>query len=78
MPPENDPQPNNFERSHWRKTSTEGACVEVSHGTGGWVAVRDSKNPDGRILIFSRTVWSSFLACIHTTRFDAQLGQEDL
>ncbi|TDC98821.1 DUF397 domain-containing protein [Saccharopolyspora terrae] len=78
MPPENGPQPNTFERSRWRKTSTEGACVEVNHGTEGWVAVRDSKNPDGCILLFKRTVWSSFLVGIHTNRFDVRREQEGL
>lgn len=47
----------------WRKSSYSGAtgeCVEI-----GWpddaVAVRDSKNPDGPILMVSTRAWTVFL-----------------
>jgi hypothetical protein len=48
----------------WRKATRStgnGACVEVTPAMGR-VAVRDSKNPSGGILLYSATAWQSFLA----------------
>jgi hypothetical protein len=49
----------------WRKSSYSGNggadCVEVARSLPGVVAVRDSKNPDGPILTFSRDEWASFI-----------------
>ncbi|MER7081333.1 DUF397 domain-containing protein [Saccharopolyspora kobensis] len=38
-----------------------GNCVEVASGDGV-VAARDSKDPEGRVLVFSRARWAAFLA----------------
>jgi hypothetical protein len=47
----------------WRKSSHSGPdggeCVEVAERPGV-VAVRDSKNPDGPALTFSRPTWRAF------------------
>ncbi|PRW62787.1 DUF397 domain-containing protein [Actinopolyspora mortivallis] len=51
----------------WRKSTRSGNngsggnCVEVGF-TGPTVAVRDSKEPEGAVLAFSRAAWASFLA----------------
>nr|WP_211840677.1 DUF397 domain-containing protein [Saccharopolyspora hirsuta] len=48
----------------WRKSSrsgNNGACVEVA-AAADLVAARDSKDPDGPVLVFSRARWASFLA----------------
>jgi hypothetical protein len=49
--------------AHWRKasrtTTTGQDCVEVA-GLPYGVAVRDSKDPDGPKLAFSRAAWSAF------------------
>jgi hypothetical protein len=46
----------------WRKSSESlnGDCVEVASLSEG-VAVRDSKNPEGGMLRFSRSGWQAFL-----------------
>ncbi|WLW53989.1 DUF397 domain-containing protein [Streptomyces sp. YU58] len=50
----------------WRKSSfSEGGandCVEIADGFLGIVPVRDSKAPDGQVLLFGATSWTSFLA----------------
>jgi hypothetical protein len=49
----------------WRKSSrssdTGGMCVEVATNLPGVVAVRDSKNPHGPTLLFSRAEWQTFV-----------------
>jgi hypothetical protein len=53
-------------RAEWRKSSRSGdnggACVEVARNLPGIVAVRDSKNPGGPVLIVSSDEWASFVA----------------
>ncbi|WP_405615808.1 DUF397 domain-containing protein [Streptomyces sp. NBC_00076] len=49
----------------WRKSSySDGGannCVEVADGYAGLVPVRDSKVPDGQVLVFGATTWATFL-----------------
>ena len=55
----------------WRKSSYSGNgggdCVEVARSLPSDIAVRDSKNPDGPILTFSRDEWASFIARVRST-----------
>jgi hypothetical protein len=46
----------------WKKStaSGSGACVEVAKA-GGMVFIRDSKDPSGSVLAFSRKEWGAFL-----------------
>jgi Domain of unknown function (DUF397) len=55
----------------WRKSSHSGSngCVEVAHGDGQ-VAVRDSKDPSGPMLLFTRLEWQAFLAGVQDGEFD--------
>jgi len=55
----------------WRKSSESlnGDCVEVAPLPDG-VAVRDSKNPDGAILRFTRSEWRAFLRGANRGEFD--------
>lgn len=48
---------------HWRKSSHSGNqdCVEVRLNANGDVELRDSKNPRGHRLQFSREQWRAFL-----------------
>jgi hypothetical protein len=49
----------------WIKSSysgpTGGNCVEVAVLDGGQVAMRNSRQPDGAVLIFTAAEWSAFL-----------------
>jgi len=55
----------------WRKSSYSGNggsnCVEVARNLPGIVAVRDSKNPDGPVLLVSRDEWASFITRLRST-----------
>jgi Domain of unknown function (DUF397) len=61
-------------RAEWRKSSYSsangGQCVEVARNLPGVVAVRDSKDPDGPKLMFSRGVWRLFTAAVRDGEFD--------
>lgn len=50
----------------WRKSSRSGSgqdCVEISRAPDG-VAVRDSKDLSGPVLVFGVEAWRSFLAAL--------------
>ncbi|MER6825352.1 DUF397 domain-containing protein [Streptosporangium sp. NPDC000563] len=56
----------------WRKSSLSGSgnnCVEVA-SVSGLIAIRDSKNPGGATLVFSRDDWSAFLGRVKVGDFD--------
>jgi Domain of unknown function (DUF397) len=49
----------------WHKSSYSGNgggdCVEVARNLPGVVAVRDSKDPHGPVLVIGRDEWAGFL-----------------
>ncbi|MBO2451793.1 DUF397 domain-containing protein [Actinomadura barringtoniae] len=57
----------------WRKsTSSQGGgtdCVEVADLAEA-CGVRDSKDPDGPVLSFTRKEWAGFLSTIKSDRYD--------
>lgn len=57
----------------WRKSSLSnggGNCVEVAQLDDGTTAVRDSKCPDGAVLVFNPAEWSAFTEGIKAGEFD--------
>ena len=54
----------------WRKSSASGEaqCVEVAV-VGASILVRDSKNPGGPVLAFTRSEWDAFLTGIRNGEF---------
>ncbi|PZM90722.1 MAG: DUF397 domain-containing protein [Actinobacteria bacterium] len=51
--------------ARWRKSSHSGpspaTCVEVADNLPGVVGVRDSKDPAGPVLTFTREAWRAFV-----------------
>jgi hypothetical protein len=61
----------------WVKSSlsfSNGNCVEVTGLPGGMVGVRNSRDPDGPVLRFTRGEWNAFLAGARLGEFD-QFGR---
>jgi hypothetical protein len=59
-------------QASWRKSSHSGSngnCVEVAY-TGGMIAVRDSKDPAGGVLIFTHAEWDAFVGGARDGEFD--------
>ncbi|WP_411143290.1 DUF397 domain-containing protein [Streptomyces sp. x-80] len=54
----------------WRKSSysngSGGNCIEVADDLPGLVPVRDSKNPDGPVLVIPAPAWNSFVTAVRT------------
>jgi hypothetical protein len=67
-----------LESARWRKSSYSGgnggACVEVASNLPGIIAVRDSKDPSGPILVFTRNGWRAFVAGVQDRQFDVSRG----
>jgi hypothetical protein len=60
--------------AEWRKSSYSssngGQCVEVARNLPSVVAVRDSKTPEGPVLVFTPAEWHSFAAGVKIGQFD--------
>jgi hypothetical protein len=63
----------NLSGAVWHKSSRSGGnggnCVEVAE-LAGTVAVRDSKRPDGGVLIFDDAGWTGFVEATKHGEFD--------
>jgi hypothetical protein len=56
----------------WRKARRSlggGACVEIASVRGG-AAVRDSKDPEGPVLLYTAAEWAAFLDGARNGEFD--------
>lgn len=51
-----------------RKSQNNGACVEVAD-LGDHMAMRDSKNPDGPVLVFTAFEWECFVDGVEKGEF---------
>ena len=57
----------------WFKASASAAngnCVELAPLADGGVAVRDSKDPQGPVLFFTRAEFTAFMIGMKTSEFD--------
>jgi Domain of unknown function (DUF397) len=61
----------------WRRSSycANNSCVEVEFSSDQ-VAVRDSKDQHGPVLLFTRNEWDAFLKGARSGEFDLQLQTE--
>ncbi|SHL06031.1 DUF397 domain-containing protein [Streptomyces yunnanensis] len=62
----------------WRKSSysngTGGDCVEVGDGLPGVVPVRDSKDSQGPVVVFSAAGWSSFVTAVKADAYSLSMA----
>jgi hypothetical protein len=61
----------------WAKSSfsfSNGNCVEVAELPGGSVGVRDSRDPAGPVLRFTRDGWDTFLAGARRGKLEVSLA----
>ncbi|MBO0867798.1 MAG: DUF397 domain-containing protein [Micromonosporaceae bacterium] len=60
-------------RAVWRKSSQSGPncdnCVEVAFVDDA-ILLRDSKHPDGSVLVFTQAEWDAFVAGAKDGEFD--------
>ena len=60
-------------RVTWTKSTRSngsGECVETAQLPGGSRAVRDSKDPDGPVLVFTPSEWRAFVEGVKDGEFD--------
>ncbi|MET8543063.1 DUF397 domain-containing protein [Kitasatospora sp. NPDC004799] len=53
----------------WAKSSYSnngGDCVEVAAGVPGLTPVRDSKDPNGPVLVFPSKAWKTFVTAVRS------------
>ncbi|MEU5881998.1 DUF397 domain-containing protein [Spirillospora sp. NPDC047279] len=66
---------NPSERPRWRKSSHSGGdhgnCVELATLRAGRIGMRDSKDPDGGVLTFTRADVAALLAHLKESYFRA-------
>ncbi|WUO31572.1 DUF397 domain-containing protein [Streptomyces sp. NBC_00286] len=64
---------NCLEMATWVKSSYSGDnggdCIEVAPDFPTVVPVRDSKTPDGPVLLINRSAWSSFISAVREPNF---------
>ncbi|MFC5252047.1 DUF397 domain-containing protein [Streptomyces nigrescens] len=53
-----------------RKTMEQGQCVETAALPGGGVAIRNSREPDGPALVYTRAEMVAFLDGVKGNEFD--------
>jgi hypothetical protein len=66
-----------FSEAIWRKSthSMANGCVEVAF-VDGQVGVRDSKDRNGPMLVFTAAEWEAFLAGVRERQFDRAPSSE--
>lgn len=58
--------PDDLEWKKAFKSNPSGNCVEIAAMRDGHMAVRDSKNPAGPVLVFNQTEWDVFKGAMNS------------
>lgn len=58
-----------------QQSTNNGQCVEIA-STAGKIAIRDSKDPDGPILVYTPAEFSAFLAGARNGEFDRLVSDQ--
>lgn len=70
----NEPTTDEIAGLTWQRSSfcdnSSGNCVEVATLNGA-TAVRDSKDPDGAVLVYTADEWTAFIGGAKAGEFDA-------
>lgn len=68
-----------FSKAEWFKSSLSGPltdnCVEVAFA-GDLIGVRDSKNREGGVLVFTKTEWKAFVEGVKLSEFDLKANKK--
>lgn len=61
-------------QAEWRRSTycENNGCVEVAFVEDGGVAMRDSKNHSGSVLVFQSHEWTAFLRGVRAGEFDVE------
>ena len=66
-----------LEGAVWRKSrrsNSQGACVEMSRIDGETIAVRNSRDPEGPALVYSRDAIATLISSLRNGEFDSLLS----
>lgn len=77
MPEIAGPESNQWSTLTWRKSrhsNPSGECVEVAELTDGQVAMRNSRDPNGARLVYTRAEVAAFIDRAKNGQFDHLLG----
>jgi Domain of unknown function (DUF397) len=58
-----------------RRSNPSGNCVELAELPGGGIAVRNSRDPEGLVLIYPRAEIAAFLQGAKDGQFDEMTGR---
>ncbi len=65
---------NDLMSARWTKSSASnsaGTCVETASIRAGEILVRNSRDPEGPVLSFTKAEWVAFVAGVKAGEFDA-------
>ncbi len=57
----------------WRKSKrsvNNGACIELAPAPNGDIAIRNSRDPYGPVLVYNQTEWHAFLEGVRDGEFN--------
>ncbi|GAA2037009.1 DUF397 domain-containing protein [Catenulispora yoronensis] len=64
----------NLSTAEWvkaRASTGNGACVEATSVRAGEICVRNSRDPEGPVLRFTKAEWTAFVSGVKDGEFDA-------